>query len=263
MFVDFHSHTFLCGHATGTPDEYIQSAIKKGIRIYGFSDHAPLPERLRENVTMSPDQTEEYIAMIDAKKREYRDRISIRIGFEVDFPLWDSFDKKYLTDPRLDYLIGSCHLLGEWPVDHSAVKDEYITRGIDNVWEAYFDNLLACASSGLFNIIGHFDLAKKFGYRPSKDFSAKIREIARAAHRTNTAVELNTSGLRKLAKEIYPSESIVKILFEENTAVTLGSDSHTPDDVGADFDKAAAVLRKIGYTKIASFEKRIMTLSEF
>jgi histidinol-phosphatase (PHP family) len=263
MFVDFHSHTYLCGHASGTPDEYIQSAIRNGIKIYGFSDHAPLPEHLRDQVTMSPDQTEMYISMIDQKKQEYKDRISIRIGFEVDFPIWDSFDKKYFNDPRLDYLIGSCHLLGEWPVDHSAVMDQYEIRGVDNVYAEYFENLLGCASSGLFNIIGHFDLPKKFGYRPKRDFSAKIREIARAAKSTNTAVELNSSGLRKLVKEIYPSESIVKILFEENTAVTLGSDSHLPGDVGADFDKSVAVLRKVGYKKIASFEKRIMTLTDF
>jgi histidinol-phosphatase (PHP family) len=260
--VDFHSHTTLCGHAVGTPDEYIEQAIRKGIRIFGFSDHAPLPDEMREGVTMSIAQTEAYISMIEEKREDYKGKIEIRIAFEVDFPLLDSFDRRYLTDPRLDYLIGSCHLLGTWPVDHSAYKDQYEIRGVDVIYSEYYDSLLKCAESGYFNIIGHFDLTKKFGYRPTHDFSSKIRAVAKAAAHNNTAVELNTSGLRKPVKEIYPTAQIVQILFEENTPVTLGSDAHTPEDVGADFDKAIAVLKKTGYKRIASFEKRRMTLIE-
>jgi len=51
-------------------------------------------------------------------------------------------------------------------------------------------------------------------------------------------------------------------MFEENVPATLGSDSHCPEDIGADFDKAAAMLKKCGYRKIAVFEKRKMSLIE-
>jgi histidinol-phosphatase (PHP family) len=254
--VDFHTHTYLCEHATGTPSEYADEAIRKGLLILGFSDHAPLPDHLRDGISMFPHQAEEYISMIENLKNEYRKKLEIRIGFEVDFPLWDSFDAGYFDDSRIDYLIGSCHFLGDWAIDSPDSGNEWNRRGIDQVYSDYYDSLLLCADSGLFDIIGHFDLAKKFGYLPKADFTPQIRRVAQAAARTETAVELNTSGLRKPAQEIYPSESIIKILFEENVPVTLGSDSHLPMDVGADFDKALALLKKYGYRKISVFDKR-------
>jgi histidinol-phosphatase (PHP family) len=254
--VDFHTHTYLCEHAVGEPEEYVNTAIKQGISVLGFSDHAPLPDGMREGITMYPHQVEDYIRLVEALREKYSGKIELRLGFEVDFPLRDSFNKSYLTDPRIDYLIGSCHYLEDWPVDHDLHISEYAIRGVDNIYSSYYDSLLECAASGLFNIIGHFDLAKKFGYRASKDMSGKIRSIAKAAARTSTAVELNTSGLRKPANEIYPSAEIITILFEENVPVTLGSDSHTPEDVGRDFDKALSLLKTTGYTKIASFKKR-------
>jgi histidinol-phosphatase (PHP family) len=254
--IDFHTHTYLCGHATGTPEEYAESAYSKGITILGFSDHSPLPDGMRENVTMRRDQTEEYLARIQKVKKEYIGKVDIRIGFEVDFPLRDSFDSVFLSDPRLDYLIGSCHYLGDWPIDYDGASPEYKKRGINNIYEAYYDSLLECAGSGLFNFLGHFDLPKKFGHHASTDMRNKITSVARAAAGSNTAVEINTSGLRKPVGEMYPSEKIVQILFEQNVPITLGSDAHAPNEVGADIDKASALLKKVGYTRIVAFKNR-------
>ena len=36
-----HTHTFRCGHASGTEREYIENAIAAGFDTLGFSDHAP------------------------------------------------------------------------------------------------------------------------------------------------------------------------------------------------------------------------------
>jgi histidinol-phosphatase (PHP family) len=69
-------------------------------------------------------------------------------------------------------------------------------------------------------------------------------------------VEINTSGLRKPVKEIYPSGDIVEIFFQENVPVTLGSDSHSPDDVCEGYPLAIEMLKKTGYRKISGFTKR-------
>ena len=254
--VDFHTHNSLCEHATGTPEEYAASALAKGLSVIGISDHAPLPDGLREGVTMRPGDVEQYIAAAEAAREKFKGKISVRVGFEVDFPLHPTFENRYFTDPRIDYLVGSCHYIGTWPLDHPDFKDDYFRRGVDTVYTDYYDALEACAASGLFNIIGHFDLAKKFGFRPTKDLTAKISAVAKAAARTNTAVEMNTAGLRKPVGEIYPSPEIVKILFDCGVPVTLGSDAHAPEEVGADFAKAIELISKAGYRKIATFEKR-------
>lgn len=254
--IDMHSHTYLCGHAEGLPEEYIKSAIDKKIRIFGVSDHAPLPENMRDGITMGENESESYIEMILSLKEKYASQIDIRLGFEVDYPEYESFNSSYYSDSRIDYLIGSCHFIGDWPIDMHDRLHEYDIRGIDNVCNDYFKNMLAMVESGKYNIIGHFDLFKKFGHRPSEDFSDRIVEIAKAAKRNDVALELNTSGLRKPVAEIYPSIQIVEIFAEEGAPFTLGSDSHSPREVGMDFDKAVLILKDLGVKRLSSFKMR-------
>jgi histidinol-phosphatase (PHP family) len=252
--VDYHMHTELCGHAHGSIDEYIQTAISLELNEIGFSDHSPLPENLRKGVSMSPEEMEPYLTLIGEKKQQYKDRIIIKTGFEIDFPLMNSFDEKYLNDTRLDYLIGSCHFIGDWAFDHPDYIKEFERRDINLVYEVYYKNIMELIDSGYFNIIGHFDLVKKFGHRATSDFSDKIVHLAsKVAGKINMAVEINTSGIRKPVSEIYPSDYIIQIFFDNNTPVTLGSDAHNPEEVGYSFDLAIEKIKKAGYRKISGF----------
>jgi histidinol-phosphatase (PHP family) len=254
--VDYHTHTALCGHATGTIEEYVEAAIARSLAEIGFADHAPLPEGMREGITMRADEVERYISMVGEARRSFGDRIKIKTGLEVDFPFFDAFDRKYLSDPRIDYLIGSCHFLGDWPFDHDAYVERFAERDIDDIYNEYFGILAALIESGAFDIIGHFDVVKKFGHRPRGNFDDVIGRLARGCASHGIAVELNTAGLRKPVREIYPSPKILGTLFRENVAVTLGSDSHAPGEIAHEFPRALEILRKIGYRKISGFASR-------
>ncbi len=254
--VDYHIHTYLCEHASGTPEDYINSAVNANLDEIGFSDHAPLPPGLREGITMNPEQTESYISMIEKLRAEYQDTIPVKIGFEIDFPLMDSFDTGYLTDSRIDYLIGSCHFIDDWAFDHPANIDEFKNRDIDEVYSEYFQLIKTLCDLKQINIIGHFDLVKKFGHRPKSDFTDILENISKKISENDLTVEINTAGLRKPIEEVYPSDDIMKILFKNNVPVTLGSDSHKPEEVAYMFDKAVMKLKTAGYRKISGFEKR-------
>ncbi len=253
---NIHNHTSRCGHATGTVDEYIEAAIEKNISVLGFADHAPLPEHLRSGITMEPGETELYLEEILLTRKKWENRCKILAGFEVDFPLFDTFDRRYLQDPRIDYLIGSCHFIGDWPFDHDAYIEEFEKHDINDIYRQYLAILDDLVSSGMFQIVGHFDLVKKFGHRATEDLSSEIRTIAKKIAASNMAAEINTSGLIKPVKEIYPAENIIQIFFEESVPVTLGSDSHAPEHVGYGFRDAVNLLKKTGYTSICYFEKR-------
>ncbi|MGB4267621.1 MAG: histidinol-phosphatase HisJ family protein, partial [Spirochaetota bacterium] len=134
--IDYHVHTPLCDHATGTLQEYIEKAIGAELFEIGFSDHAPLPEHLRKNITMEPEETEDYVAMLQSLTDKYP--LAIKIGFEVDFPLHPTFDTQYFNDRRIDYIIGSCHFIGDWPFDHPAFVGEYTKRDINQVYRDYY-----------------------------------------------------------------------------------------------------------------------------
>ena len=43
MKYTYHTHTARCHHATGEDEEYVRAAIDAGIKVLGFSDHAPMP----------------------------------------------------------------------------------------------------------------------------------------------------------------------------------------------------------------------------
>lgn len=254
--VDYHNHTSLCGHATGEISQYIESAVKKGMLDIGFSDHAAMPEDLRQGISMAPGETELYIKNVIEAAERYKEKINVRLGFEVDFPLFDTFDRRLFSDKRVDYIMGSCHFIGDWAFDHPEYVKGFDERDIDDIYLDYYSVIEAMAESALFDVIGHFDLVKKFGHRPEKSMERVIRRIASKLAAAGTAVEINTAGLRKPVEEIYPSADIVEILFQENVPVTLGSDSHSPEEVGAGYDEACDLLKKSGYRMIFGFHKR-------
>ncbi len=254
--LDYHNHTSLCGHASGEIHEYVEAAIKQGMLDIGFSDHAAMPEDLRHGISMAPEETEFYIKNILNAGEVYRDKINVRLGFEVDFPLFDTFDRNIFSDERIDFIMGSCHFLGDWAFDHPGYIKGFEERDIDAIYLEYYSIIEQMAESGLFDIIGHFDLVKKFGHRPRSSMEDPVKRIAAKLAQTGTAVEINTAGLRKPVGEIYPSAQIVEILFQANVPVTLGSDSHSPDDVGAGYAEAYEMLKKAGYRKVSGFIKR-------
>lgn len=254
--VDYHTHTNRCGHASGTVEEYIESALSKNIREIGFSDHAPLPESMNDGYTMSVSEVEEYIASIEECRERYKDSIAVRLGFEVDFPLAGSFDRKYFSDRRVDYLIGSCHFIDGWPFDHPDFTDGYRSRDIDEIYASYYSVVESIAISGLFDILGHFEIIKKFGHRPKREFSLSIEKIAKKMAAGNLAAEINTAGMIHPVREMYPSDSIIQVFFNCNVPITIGSDAHRPEQVGYLFPEAIDAITRAGYRKISGFSRR-------
>lgn len=255
--VNYHNHTSLCGHAEGSMEEYVLAAVKNGMKEFGFSDHAPLPEHLREGISMLPEEAEHYISEVLMVKEKFHGAIDVKLGFETDFPMFDTFKRSYLTDPRVDFITGSVHFIGDWGVDNPDQVERYNDRPIDDIYRDYYSLLEKLADYRFCDIVGHFDLIKKFGHRAESDMTPIIRRIAKKMSAHGIAVEINTSGLYKPVKEIYPSDEIIKILFEENVPVTLGSDSHSPDDVCRGYEPAISKIKNAGYRKISGFTGRV------
>jgi histidinol-phosphatase (PHP family) len=129
-------------------------------------------------------------------------------------------------------------------------------KDVDTVYRDYYKLLRLSAQSGLYDIMGHVDLVKKFGHRPAGDMTAEVEKTAKVFKETGVTVEINTSGLRKPVGEIYPSLSVLKIYQKAGVPITFSSDSHDPKDVGRDYDKAAALAIEAGYTEYRVFKKR-------
>jgi histidinol-phosphatase (PHP family) len=131
------------------------------------------------------------------------------------------------------------------------------------VWSVYFERLTKAAETRLFEIIGHVDLPKKFGYRPARDYAPLYERFLEAASDNNCAIELNTAGLRKECREVYPSQRILEFAFQKGVPITFGSDAHAPEEVGMNFAEAIRLARVAGYREGCRFSRRRRQMAVF
>jgi len=261
MLIDYHIHTKLCGHAKGEMEEYVRAAIEKGLDEIGFSDHFPLFHIDAPDLSMKMEDMPEYVQSVKELKEKYKDKISIKLGMEVEYtPEIEVRTRELLKNYSFDYIFGSTHFLGKWVFDHPAYKDEWKKRDVYEVYKEYFSTLGKMVVSGLFDVVAHPDLVKKFGHKPDRGLTEMYSRLAMLIAKHNMCLEVNTSGLYRPVKEIYPSEEFLRICFDSGIPVVLGSDAHSPEEVARSFDKALSLIKKVGYRKIAIFSSRKRTL---
>jgi histidinol-phosphatase (PHP family) len=249
MIVDLHNHTPLCNHAQGSMVAYIQSAIKAGTKIFGFSDHAPMD--FDPEYRMSFTQMQEYQkAVIDAKEH-YKGKIEILLGYEVDY-LPGHMDKRVL-EADVDYLIGSVHFLEGWGFDNPEFLSQWREQDVDEVWQKYFDTITKMAQSKLFNIVGHLDLIKVFNFMPSKNIVKIASDALDAIEENNLVIEVNAAGYRKPVKEAYPSKELLQEAYKRGIQITLSSDAHTPQQVALFDRELMQLVTEVGYKECLYF----------
>jgi len=254
---DYHMHTPLCRHAEGEPTELAAHAVKLGMTEIGFSDHSPMPRDDFDDWRMRADQLDEYVAKVEQARRDHPSLV-IKLALEVDYlPGYEDWIRDLAGRHPWDYFIGAVHYVSEsWALDSPFKISEWKNRDPFEVWTVYFDRLTMAAESGLFDIIAHADLCKKFCFYPRQDCTPMYRKFLEGAKRGSVAMELNTAGLRKDCKEIYPSLALVRMAFEMGVPITFASDAHAPGEVGMNFREAIELARSAGYESCCRFTKR-------
>ena len=248
--IDLHNHTILCNHALGSMDEYIKEAIKKGITIYGFSDHAPM--EYDKKYRMSFDDMQMYEQWCEELKKEYPN-IKILKGYEVDFtPMVD----ERVLERKVDYLIGSIHFLDNWGFDNPEFLAVWKERDVDDVYKEYFKLVEKMAESKMFDIVGHLDLIKVFNFKPKGDIKLLAKNAIEAIADNKMVIEINSAGLRKKVEEFYPSIHLLEMIKEYNIDITFGSDAHNPNQVGFYLKECYNTAKFLGYKKVVYFENR-------
>jgi len=258
VLTDYHWHTARCGHAAGAMEEYLARAAALGLEEVGFADHLPqyfLPPARRDPELAMPD--EELPRYVAAVRELQETRPGLRLGIEADYvPGREKELADILAGYPFDYVIGSVHHIDDWEFDHPDRQDPYGQSDLLDLYRRYFDLVARSAASGLFDIIAHPDLIKKFGFRPAADLTDLYRETARALARAEVCVEVNTAGLAYPAAEIYPAYGFLALCRGMGVPAALGSDAHAPRQVGRSFGQAVGLLQKAGYDRLAVFRRR-------
>lgn len=258
--IDYHTHTPLCKHATGTRAEYLAAAEAAGLAEIGVSDHTPWPESYDPQWRMKSEEFPIYKELI-AEMRAIKSSVKVKYSLEADW-VPGKMDEvfPYMDNEPFDYIIGSIHYTYDLPFDNpDSRKAIWEVEGrAELIWHLYYKLLLEMVTAGCFDIIGHFDLPKKFGNMPpeTEQISKMVDETLIAAEANNMALELNTAGLRKPIKEIYPKFEILKCAVNHGVMLTFGSDAHAPSEVAANFAEAITMAKEAGFTEYVSFDQR-------
>jgi histidinol-phosphatase (PHP family) len=249
LIVDYHIHTSTSPDGEGDFAQCINEAQKKGIDEIGFSEH------LLDRPVRPIDFFHGYVERFLQIKKDTP--IPVRLGAEVDyFPDQIEAIKRLVARFPFDYVIGSVHFLEDWPIDSYKQLQLYFRKDIMNVYEEYFAAIRQLCRSRLFDVVGHVDIVKIFGYRPESDITSILEDTAQAIAENDICVEVNTAGLLRPCREIYPSRQLLEMLRQRNVPVTLASDAHKPEHVGRDLEKALNLISDVGYTHICTFESR-------
>ncbi|MDX8384217.1 MAG: histidinol-phosphatase HisJ family protein [Ghiorsea sp.] len=264
---DYHMHTPRCNHATGTIREYALAACEAGLREIGMSDHSPMPNGFDKAWRMDESELASFIAELEAAKAEFAGQLSIKSALEVDFyPGAEPYIEYLAQQYDWDYLMGSVHFIADWGFDNPDEIEKWQGKNMDQVYCDYFALVGESAATGLFDIIGHPDLIKKFGFRPDSpsDLLWEAEEkMLQAVKHADVSLEISSAGLRKPAKEIYPKQSIVQRAASLDIPFAYGSDAHAPEEVGHGMVDCLSSLGACGVTKLSHFKQRKRQIVSF
>ena len=242
---DLHTHTVYSDGAD-TPEQMVLSAIEKGVKVYGISDHSYTP--FDPGYCMTPDKYAEYFSVLTELQEKYKDKIDLRRGMELDY---------YSDKPEIefDYIIGSVHYVkagGEYiPVDCSA---EILLNGVRKHFggdiyafiEEYYRTEADVADKTGCDIIGHFDLVTKFNEggvmfdESDPRYISAYRAAADRLLKTGKPFEINFGAIPRGCRTTpYPSSEILEYLKRKGAPLILSSDGHKKEDICFGFDGKA------------------------
>ena len=263
MPASYHNHSNW-SDGKNSISEIIKHAARLGIDELGISDHYALhPQGTMPKWSMPPQRLGEYIdELLTLKPQANRQGVTLRLGLEVDwFPGHGQAIEAALKPHPLDYIIGSVHEVDGFAIDGSPAKWQSLSEDeINEMNRRYWDHMKTLGDSGIFDIVAHIDLPKKFGFPPTIDLSTEIGIALDAIAASGMVVELNTSGWHKPCADAYPTPAILEACFKRDIPVTLSADAHLGDHLLRDFERGSQRLREAGYAEIARFEGRKIRL---
>jgi histidinol-phosphatase (PHP family) len=253
LLYETHSHTPLCKHASGQPEDYAEAAYARGLRGLVVTCHNPMPDGFSANVRMDVDQMDQYIDMVARARAIWANKLDVRLGLEADyFAGYESWLQRQLSSADFHYVLGSVH-------PHvKEFKQHYWNDDPVELQRTYFRLLADAAETDLFDSISHPDLIKNLTakyWEPTKIMGDICRALDRIAA-TGVAMELNTSGANKAVAQMNPFPEMLMEMHARGIPVTVGADAHDPDRVGDRFEQALELLARCGYSHCCYFVER-------
>jgi len=267
MLVDYHVHTEFSDDSIYNMEDVVKDAIKIGINEICFTDHVDygikydwdcshsIPYRNGEpfaNVNYT-----KYISKITQMQQKYHTQIAIKIGLEFGVQMHTIPQyQKLFQNYNFDFIILSIHQVEDkefWTQDFQKGKTQKQYN------ERYYEEMLNVVKNYKnYSVLGHMDLITRYdeaGIYPFEKIKPIIEEILKIVIADGKGIELNTSYHRYHLKDTTPCIEILKLYRElGGNIITLGSDSHKPEHLGAYMQEAKTILKALGFKHFCTYQ---------
>jgi histidinol-phosphatase (PHP family) len=262
--VDLHVHSSCSEDGVWSIAEYARRARDLELAEIGFCEHADFDPRDRGYDSQD-------LARYDRELEAARAAVpgvQLRQGVEITYQAYlEDEIGTWLTGHPWDYVVASVHLVDYadgWAIisEPRGMGAYFTTHNQRQAYIPYFEELQRAAQSGMADVLGHFDLVKRYGVREygpfdPTAFEEEIRATLIAAVENGVGLEINTSGLRQLPAEPYPALTVLRWYRALGGEIlTVGSDAHHTDDLGAGIAEALELARAAGFQAIATYKAR-------
>jgi histidinol-phosphatase (PHP family) len=261
---DQHLHSRHSFDSKADPAENVRSAIARGLSGLTFTEHYDThPDEVGECVYDDGCYSE----TIAGLRREFGDRIFIGKGIEVCYqPDHMPVILDFLYEHKFDLVLLSVHWSEGRPVHKPGAWEgrdpgDVTRRYLERVLEAVrFCEVLHRDGPRRFDVLGHLDFCKRYSQRFAGSTHVHecgdiVDEILRCCLAADVVPEINTSTLRRGLDESMPGPWVIsRYAALGGTMVSVGSDAHVSEDIGAGFDVAREMADRAGLKGWAVFK---------
>lgn len=228
---NFHTHIYLCKHASGNTENYVKKAINLGYEAIGISDHGPILEHYNQKFYSRRMNFDEYhniyLKEINEAKEVFKENITVLGALEIEY--YDDMSEIYLKNlSELDYLILGQHNI---KLPDNSYKTVYQCSTLEHL-ELYTERVIKGLNSGFFSILAHPDIFMMFYQKWDIHAINASKKIIETAIKNNVLLELNANGIRKgfittpegIRTYKYPRIEFWKLVSEYKDAKIIVSD---------------------------------------
>lgn len=268
MFADYHVHTEFSDDSVYPMEEVVKDAVRMGLDEICFTDHVDYGVKddwdsgvkieYRDGEPIANVDYPVYVEQIRQMQCLYGDRIGIKMGLEFGMqmhtiPRYEALYRRY----PFDFIILSVHQVEDqefWTQDfqRGRTRQEYNER--------YYQEILDLVNHYQnYSVLGHLDMIVRYdeaGIYPFRKVKPYVEKILEKVIRDGKGIEVNTSFHRYGLPDLTPSREILRLYRELGGRIlTLGSDSHKPEHLGAYIEETKETLRALGFCEFCTYEK--------
>ncbi|MBY8998395.1 MAG: histidinol-phosphatase HisJ family protein [Candidatus Thorarchaeota archaeon] len=275
---DYHIHPSYSIDAEGTVEEFCRAALVVGLKEIAFTTHLDA-DRVGDDCYVnvkgkrvdiaSSVWFEDYESRIRTTGDRYEEQgLRVLLGVEVDcFPGVQGALPERFFSTDFDFIIGSVHLIDHIAISANGRAEEVFRKySMEELGERYFSILIDSIDLEIFDVLAHIDLYRRYGevfYGESIHdlWKPHLKELSSKMLSKRVGFEINTSSLRRGMQQPMPEERIMRALRDEGiSTVTVGSDAHTPFDVGKGINVALDMVKQAGFDGPSTYRKRKSTI---